>query len=1485
MRPASSRVATLWITVLCLLTAFFSLDGLASARQPAVRSKRKLSQSLQQAPAGLTLARGVKPNATPLTTNLPSAATTDNNPVIGTLTLSGIARRESTISSSWKGGTGNWNVSSDWSPSGVPNNGGGNTYNVTIDSGGTDSVTLNQNATINSLVLGGTSGSSELQNLSSTAETLTATGATTINETGTLSFANGSTLSTETLTVNGGLSLQGATASTTGNATFNSGSEVLIGEASQLTVNGSLTNYSYLYTGLYGGGNTLKVTGSLTNNGGLYMYGLDEGSAGDTLTVSGTLTNASGATLELYDNAGDVANIGTLSNSGTVYIGLGDTLNLTDQTNGITDVPAGSSLTVNGTITAGSANGLAKLGSIEGSLTLGNGVTTSATPSSGTLTLASGSLLTLNNSGTTLSITGGLSDSGTVTVNSGATLNLTQSMTDLPASGTFTLYGSTNALAELKTVEGFLELENGQTTSVTPSGGTLTFNSGSEVLIGEASQLTVNGSLTNYSYLYTGLYGGGNTLKVTGSLTNNGGLYMYGLDEGSAGDTLTVSGTLTNASGATLELYDNAGDVANIHTLTNSGTIDLNSGTVLNLTASETDTNSGTIYVGDATGAATLEITASAVTLSGAGSIVLANNAVITGASSSDTLTNDSTISGTGNIGDGQIVVVNKTGTINANVSGQTLTVQSGGAGTTNDATMEATGGGILSVVGKFTNYTSSSNTLSGGTYIANGAAGTDVYLPLGTSGGITTLSASVTEEGGGLILNSNNSNNNALNGLTTITSTGALTIGGVAFTDTGNFSNAGSLTILGGEVFKVATLSQISGGSLTAGTYVLDANLDLTGATQTVTTNAANLTLAGGTIENANSTNALAGLATNTGTLTIGGTSNSVSTTASSFSNTGTMTIDKGDSFTAAKLTQISGTKLSGGTFTLIGNLDLTTSGISVTTNSSNLTLEGGTINSNGVNALSALASNTDKLTIDAAVTTSAAFSNTGTLTIDKSESFTAKSLTQISSGDLTAGTYVLAGNLDLTTSGITVTTNETNLTLEGGTINSNGVNALSALASNTGTLTIDAAVTTTATSFSNTGTLTIDKSESFTAPALTQISGTTLTAGTYVLAGNLDLTGTANITTNSAKLTLEGGEIKTGSTNDLANLNSNTGTLTLASDAKVTTSTTANFTNTGTVDVEKGSTLTVGGTSEQFNQTAGTTTVDGTLTTGSSGSDSITGGTVLGAGTIKANTTVGNASGTAATINAGDSGAAGLLTITGTYKQLATGVFTGFVNGTTADTGYSQMKVSGTASLAGTINFTVSSSFMASLKVGQTFTVLTASSVSGTFSNSTIAINSTFQFDVSYKSNEVILTVADVADNASPAQAAVAKPASSAVAKNRVALPISGLRRGSDLSKVTRPVVAVGWAPSNERVGLSDLRVWEHVPVAVSPVRPVAVARVPSVGNEISPRVDLPSSDLRMGESRPISIQAPVAHWVGTSNRREPVKMLPTMLPRIAR
>jgi hypothetical protein len=124
----------------------------------------------------------------------------------------------------------------------------------------------------------------------------------------------------------------------------------------------------------------------------------------------------------------------------------------------------------------------------------------------------------------------------------------------------------------------------------------------------------------------------------------------------------------------------------------------------------------------------------------------------------------------------------------------------------------------------------------------------------------------------------------------------------------------------------------------------------------------------------------------------------------------------------------------------------------------------------------------------------------------------------------------------------------------------------------------------------------------------------------------------------------------------------------------------TSSNFTNTGTLDVAKGSTLTVPGAAHTYTQTAGTTTIDGTLA-GNAGGATISGGTIQGAGTVKGNLTVGG-SGTTPTINVGDAGKSGLLAITGTYTQLATGTMTGLINGTAAGCGTAWLRSARAAS-----------------------------------------------------------------------------------------------------------------------------------------------------------------------------------------------------------
>jgi len=264
------------------------------------------------------------------------------------------------------------------------------------------------------------------------------------------------------------------------------------------------------------------------------------------------------------------------------------------------------------------------------------------------------------------------------------------------------------------------------------------------------------------------------------------------------------------------------------------------------------------------------------------------------------------------------------------------------------------------------------------------------------------------------------------------------------------------------------------------------------------------------------------------------------------------------------------------------------------------------------------------------------------------------------------------------------------------------------------------------------------------------------------------------------------------------------------------------------------------------------------------------------------------------------GDSGVAGLLSITGTYTQLATGAMTGSINGTVAGTGFSQLKVTGAAALAGTINFTVAAAFQASLTLGEKFTVLSASSVTGTFSNTTIAINSTFHFTVTYTATGVVLTVAS-GPAAAPSEhgtaqttTASAKPAVAAVVKSRspVVISVGNARRASSkekpaVEKMYRPVAIAEWAHSSARLAreseLNSLRSWERIPAVHA--WPVAAARTSRAVNETVVRSQAEPGVWRTREIRPIETPLGTSRTGVSSLRREPVRILSPMLPRTGR
>ena len=494
-----------------------------------------------------------------------------------------------TVNSSWNGGTGNWSTSSDWNPNGVPNNGGGNTYNVTIDSGGTDLVSLDQNATINSLVLGGSTGSSTLQNLSGSAETLNITGPLTVNKTGQLNFGNGSTLTVG------------------GNAT-NAGSIDVAG-GSTLTISGNLVNTGTVSMGTsseFSFRNNLGA-GTFTNQGTLNLGPANGGPNGDVnsatfgkLVNSGTVTNTSDS---FYFSAGSVINTG--------YIGLG----FIDNTN--------TSQVSIGTLT-NKASGSIQIGEAESILT-----------SIGTIINSGGIGLFGDTQGNPTVVSGNIINSGLIALSPNGGQQVTLQIgphTSLSGGGTVTMSDAIIVGRTLTNVDNTIE----------GSGFIGFFGEGQTALNNRGLiEATGGGSLVL----------DGSTLKNTGGkIQANGAGSMVLLQNGAVviGGTLSTSGGGVIETPSTTEFLSG---VATLNGVTNLGTYVMadNSTTFL----SGKITNNGTISLDSTGNNTILMVPTGGATLQGSGTVTLGTGGpnIIEGSNGKEVLTNASTIQGAGTIG------------------------------------------------------------------------------------------------------------------------------------------------------------------------------------------------------------------------------------------------------------------------------------------------------------------------------------------------------------------------------------------------------------------------------------------------------------------------------------------------------------------------------------------------------------------------------------------------------------------------------------------------------------------------------------------------------------------------------------------------------------------------------------------------------------------------------------------------------------------
>jgi hypothetical protein len=250
----------------------------------------------------------------------------------------------------------------------------------------------------------------------------------------------------------------------------------------------------------------------------------------------------------------------------------------------------------------------------------------------------------------------------------------------------------------------------------------------------------------------------------------------------------------------------------------------------------------------------------------------------------------------------------------------------------------------------------------------------------------------------------------------------------------------------------------------------------------------------------------------------------------------------------------------------------------------------------------------------------------------------------------------------------------------------------------------------------------------------SLANLNGGTLTGGTWEFSnGATWRTYGADITTNAANLSISGAGTQVldspfiGEGNDaLAGLTTNTATGHLTVGAGYHLTTAGAFSNAGIVTIQSGASLSTG--AGGYSQSAGTTTVDGTLTAANVW---INAGSLNGAGTI-----IGNLI-NAAIVTPGDP--TGTLSIQGNYTQTATGALDIILAGSSA---YGALAVSGTATLAGTLNVSLSNGYMPAL--GASFTILSFGTRLGDFGTENgLDLGNGFFFVPSYLGNALTLVL----------------------------------------------------------------------------------------------------------------------------------------------
>jgi autotransporter-associated beta strand protein len=1258
---------------------------------------------------------------------------------------------------------------------------GGSLYPLTLDGGGTNQILNVTGGTLSLSNLTLQNGTASLSNVILTVPTgnqatinvpISGTGGLSVAGSGTMIFGSANTYSGGTSLVSNGtlsISSDSALGNSTGGLTFQGGT---------LQTSGIFSSARNIQIGT--GGGTIGSTGSVMLTGTISDTGGSPGtltlSGGQFTLANPSQTNTYSGGTSIYnstvnvDKDGEFGNsAGTLMlNNSTLNLGAsfntssrliyletgGGTFNLTSANQSVTlsgfildDTGSLGSLNLTSSTHSGTFYLTNTLNGYGGGTSVGTGVTLVSSTgsdlgvSSSTLLLSGGTLETSGSIGSRLII---LQGTGTIDLVGGINIGISG---DIQEFGTGTLNVVGSGTLRMST-DGF---------GSTYSGGTVV-NSGVTVDIDLATALGTGAVTMN-----------GGTLQTTSSLnlsqavnltTGGGGTFDVG-----SGQTTTLSGgfgsgsgTLTLLGGGTLSLTGSTLYTGN--TVINAGTLNL-------------APTANVIYAGNITGAGSLSVGGTnTLTLSGSnsysggtnitsGTIALgANNALVTGTALSDSGTLDlngfnqslSSITGSG-------VITNSSGTAG------TLTMNNSGtdsfAGSlTGNLALYVSSTGTLNLSGN-NSYTGPTTLFSGNlNALSNNALGTGIVnLDGGTfNGGVNTTLSNIINVGAPNIFILGNSglnlsgeialgNNNLIFGATQSGGgqvvSGATTFSGEIFGGgslqmeanttatlvlTSN-NGIGSIQMYGGTLqvgyataLGTAAITIGNGATLQSGVSGLDLfnSMDLTGSAN-YDTNGFNTTLEDPIVGPSGSLTKLgSGTLTLAYTNTYGG-----GTTVMA----GTLNLGSNSALGTGGLVLENGTTLQAGTGSLVTANAVTLYGSDTyDANGFDSTLSGNITGTGGFMV-------TDSSLSGGILTLTGMNTYSGATTVENSAILSLQSGQNIGSN----GLFLNGGTLQANAGGTGLSLSQAvTLGSNGGTFDANGLNStLAGVISGSGGFTV--------TDSAGGGVLTLTRQNTY--------SGGTLVNAVVLNLGNSLALGTGDVTFN-------GGTLQSGLSGLAINNNlqlSGNGTFDDNGKSSTLLGVIAGTGSLTMIDTEVGGTLTLTGANTYSGGTlisggtlvGNTTSLQGNITDNSAlvfnqASNGAYAGIISGSGTLSliggnaltltgANTNTGGININSGTLVAANSGALGhgnvavnaggtlaingplAINITGTYTQAPGGTLQLGLGGATAGL-YDSLNITGAATLGGTLKLVPYGGYQ--LHDTDTFTLLTASSITGNFS-----------------------------------------------------------------------------------------------------------------------------------------------------------------------